>query len=195
MPEEGAANPGLLGWRNWTMPTPFFKGIHTVPREGGGKYDNDPNAPNRPEKWDFFRSDDPLLYPERSIAWDLQTRFVSPVFKNFFTDMSAISNNAQGKACEDFELNAMECIEYYGVKQGIDACKDWYDDYLECVNQGKQHLRWKRMHHVRNSQHYLEYLQGKRSKEDLYEPAPKMHAFIEPWIDEKYQHGLNGSMV
>ena len=26
----------------------------------------------------------------------------------------------------------MECIEYYGAKQGITACKDWYDDFIEC---------------------------------------------------------------
>ncbi len=29
-------------------------------------------------------------------------------------------------------MNAMECIEYYGVKQGLEACKDFYDDFLEC---------------------------------------------------------------
>jgi hypothetical protein len=29
----------------------------------------------------------------------------------------------------------MECIEYYGMKQGLEACKDWYDDFLECVYQ------------------------------------------------------------
>ena len=34
--------------------------------------------------------------------------------------------------CADFEMKAMECIEYYGAKQGITACKDWYDDYMEC---------------------------------------------------------------
>ena len=34
--------------------------------------------------------------------------------------------------CADFELKALECIEYYGAKQGITACKDWYDDYIEC---------------------------------------------------------------
>jgi hypothetical protein len=32
-------------------------------------------------------------------------------------------------------MNAMECIEYYGMKQGLEACKDWYDDFLECVYQ------------------------------------------------------------
>ena len=31
----------------------------------------------------------------------------------------------------------MECIEYYGAKQGITACKDWYDDFIECQTGGR----------------------------------------------------------
>ena len=38
----------------------------------------------------------------------------------------------QGGICGDFEMKALECIEYYGAKQGITACKDWYDDFIEC---------------------------------------------------------------
>ena len=26
----------------------------------------------------------------------------------------------------------MECMEYYGVKQGLSACRDYYDDMMEC---------------------------------------------------------------
>ena len=40
---------------------------------------------------------------------------------------------SQGGVCADFELKALECVEYYGAKQGITACKDWYDDYIECT--------------------------------------------------------------
>ena len=38
----------------------------------------------------------------------------------------------QGFLCEKFELSAMECMEYYGVKQGLTACRDYYDDMMEC---------------------------------------------------------------
>ena len=41
--------------------------------------------------------------------------------------------------CADFEIKAIECIEYYGAKQGITACKDWYDDYIECQSGEGQH--------------------------------------------------------
>ena len=43
--------------------------------------------------------------------------------------------------CADFEMKAMECIEYYGAKQGITACKDWYDDYIECQSGESQHKK------------------------------------------------------
>ena len=38
-------------------------------------------------------------------------------------------------------MKAIECIEYYGAKQGITACKDWYDDYIECQSGERQHLK------------------------------------------------------
>ena len=41
--------------------------------------------------------------------------------------------------CADFEIRAIECIEYYGAKQGITACKDWYDDYMECQSGERRH--------------------------------------------------------
>ena len=31
-----------------------------------------------------------------------------------------------------------ECIEYYGAKRGLEICKDYYDDYLECSFKAKQ---------------------------------------------------------
>ena len=84
----------------------------------------------------------------------------------------------QGQMCADFELKALECIEYYGAKQGITACKDWYDDYIECStgnvsplslphwqldnldNSGaKQSLRMRAMFKKRHIDNHLEYLQ------------------------------------
>lgn len=41
--------------------------------------------------------------------------------------------------CADFEIKAIECIEYYGSKQGITACKDWYDDFIECQSGERHH--------------------------------------------------------
>jgi hypothetical protein len=33
----------------------------------------------------------PVVYPQRSIAWDLQMRYVTPAIKTFITDMSVVS--------------------------------------------------------------------------------------------------------
>merc|ERR1712141_865115 len=50
---------------------------------------------------------------------------------------------------------------YYGAKQGITACKDWYDDYIECSTGAKQSLRMRAMFKKRHIDNHLEYLQGK----------------------------------
>ena len=39
------------------------------------------------------------------------------------------------------------------------ACKDWYDDYIECVHMSKQKLRVKAMLKKRLVDHHLEYIQ------------------------------------
>lgn len=88
----------------------------------------------------------------------------------------------------DFEMRAMECIEYYGSKQALTACKDWYDDFIECRQRHKQTLRIKAMFRKRHFENHLEYLQGKRSWDETYEAPPKSHAFKEPWFNEKYSH-------
>ena len=33
---------------------------------------------------------------------------------------------------------SQECIEYYGARRGLDICKDYYDDFLECGLKQKQ---------------------------------------------------------
>merc|ERR1712122_82911 len=79
-----------------------------------------------------------------------------------------------------------ECIEYYGAKQGLTACKDWYDDYIECTHKTKQNLRVKAMYKKRHVDNHLEYLQGKRTYAETYEAPPKAHAYTEPWFDAKF---------
>ena len=53
----------------------------------------------------------------------------------------------------------MECIEYYGSKQGMTACKDWYDDFMECQMGAKQRLRMRAMFKKRHIDMHMEYLQ------------------------------------
>ena len=51
--------------------------------------------------------------------------------KNWFTDLGAHVASNQGGICQDFEMRAMECIEYFGAKQGITACKVGLEEELE----------------------------------------------------------------
>jgi len=93
-----------------------------------------------------------------------------------------------GRRCEAFELQAMECLEYYGLKQGMEACKDWYDDLMECRYMTKQQLRVKHMYSKRNIDHRLEYIQGKRDK--IFEAPPKFHAYLEPHMKPEHIYGV-----
>merc|ERR1711874_802301 len=78
-------------------------------------------------------------------------RSFQPYKKCWFTDVTAPLNTHQGNMCQDFELRAMECIEYYGAHQGMTACKDWYEDFLECTQKNLQNLRCQAMFNKRHS--------------------------------------------
>ena len=41
-------------------------------------------------------------------------------------------------SCQDLEVSAWECMEYYGEKRGAVICRDYYDDFIECTHQNIQ---------------------------------------------------------
>jgi len=199
--------PDPIGWRKWKVGD-WFGNIDKdrTPIPHGGRYEHrDDGAALGGAGTKFVGTQqtsgkmeevidstgncyNPVKYPELSIAHHLSRRYTTPYLKTFFTDMGANVINMQSGPCMDFELNALECIEYYGAKQGLTACKDWYDDYIECVHKAKQNLRVKAMYKKRHIDNHLEYLQGKRTYGETYEAPPKAHAYVEPWHDAKYAH-------
>jgi len=195
-----ADDGGLFGWRHWTIPDSWtMVELDRKPRSptsGAYGVEGDPTggewgkntqslgeAITRPvgDHWN------PVRHPQLTIA-DALLRVHSPAIKTFATDMFAHVVSAQSGICGDFELKALECIEYYGSKQAITACKDWYDDFLECQTSTKQRLRLRAMFKKRHIDNHLEYLQGKRTWDETYEKPPQYNAFVEPWFDEKYSH-------
>ena len=46
---------------------------------------------------------------------------------------SHLEVSPQGR-CFDKQLEAMECLEYYGLNQGATLCRDYYDDFTECTD-------------------------------------------------------------
>jgi len=184
---------GLFGWKNWKIPDEWTVVARdrtpVSPTSGRFGLDYDLDDKDNPNRNVLVLRDqyNPVRHPERSIAYDLM-RHWQPFYKNFLTDMGAYVMSAQAGICADFELKAMECIEYYGAKQGITACKDWYDDYIECQTGAKQWLRIRAMFKKRHIDNHLEYLQGKRTWEETYEKPPKHNAYLEPWFDQKASH-------
>eukprot|EP00091_Calanus_sinicus_P014184 TRINITY_DN3159_c0_g1_i1.p2 TRINITY_DN3159_c0_g1~~TRINITY_DN3159_c0_g1_i1.p2 ORF type:complete len:190 (-),score=43.36 TRINITY_DN3159_c0_g1_i1:91-660(-) len=176
---------GIFGWKNWTLPDEWT----TIHRDRTPIKPRDKDEIGMHGDFPVWGDDNnPVRNTNLTIA-DHLLRYWTPYLKNFFTDMTANFISTQGQRCGDFELRAMECIEYYGAKQGLTACKDWYDDFMECQLGAKQRLRMRAMFKKRHIDHHLEYLQGKRTWDETYEKPPKYHAYVEPWYNEKYGHG------
>merc|ERR1719229_1687711 len=77
------------------------------------------------------------------------------------TDMfSSWFSNADSR-CGRFELACMECMEYYGFKNGKVICKDYYEDFVECKY---KQLEARRNHAMalKRKQRYFEAKAGKR---------------------------------
>ena len=65
------------------------------------------------------------------------SRYNTPWLWSPFTDMFSSWFTNCNNRCGRFELEALECMEYYGLKKGKIICKDIYEDFMEC--------RWKRL--------------------------------------------------
>jgi len=190
---------GLFGWREWDIKLPVHPQFiaETKPsKRCDGSYTGD----------EFYSYDkpvdnyvnslyNPVAYPNLSPAWTLHSQFISPWIKTVFTDMSGSANNTAGLHCEKFELNALECMEYYGINQGLTACKDAYDDLMECKFMTKRILRVRHMYKKRNIDNWVEYMQGKRTYEETFEQPPKLHAYLSPYQDPNTQCRSHGGMT
>ncbi|XP_023345891.1 uncharacterized protein LOC111714905 [Eurytemora carolleeae] len=123
---------GLFGWKNWTIPEHPSNRSNITPRPGiDGSTDGNSFMAEKPMELPGEMYN-PVKYPNMSPAWSLHTMFISPFLKTIFTDIFGSFSHGGGFLCEKFELSAMECMEYYGVKQGLTACRDYYDDMMEC---------------------------------------------------------------
>jgi len=187
------ADGGVLNWRNWTFPVSPLIEASTKPGKVDGSYTGD-TSDHPPTIEMPYEQRNPLKYPNLSNKWQMHQHFITPYLKNYFTDVGALINNGAGHKCEKFEVQAMECMEYYGVGQGVDACKDWYDDLMECRTMTKQRLRVRHMYIQRHFKNHLEYLQGKRTWEETYEEPPKFNSYLNPWEDPRQQTRFKGPL-
>ena len=57
-----------------------------------------------------------------------------PLFRSPFTNLGGhLFTQQSSKRCNDFEMRAVECLEAYGRQRSQVACRDYFDDYKECV--------------------------------------------------------------
>jgi len=187
------ADSGFMGWKDWKIPDgPITKMERTPHPTRDGSFDHQQtDLANAPDPkvllgTDFFN---PVRYPNMSPGWTMWRQYGHmPMWTSGLTKMCGSIKTGAGRRCEGFEVQAMECLEYYGLTQGMDACKDWYDDLMECRYMSKQRLRVKHMWSKRNYDNRLEYIQGKR--DHIFEPPPKFHAFLEPHFKPEHIWGV-----
>ncbi|XP_076317341.1 NADH dehydrogenase (ubiquinone) 15 kDa subunit isoform X2 [Tachypleus tridentatus] len=98
--------------------------------------------------------------------------FIRTPFTDFFGCLGASQGNLR---CRDFELNMMNCLEAYGLRNGSEMCKNEIDDYKECRSQKKQIKRVEAMQKERQRQ----YKSGERSKSNLYAEPPKLDSYYD----------------
>merc|ERR1711976_614813 len=137
---------------------------------------------------DHLKARDDHRYPNPK-RWqrELHFRYIRPYFNNILTDITSTAMTSQyDRTCGPMEIKAMECIDYYGTQKGLELCKDYYDDFMECTFNIKQSLRVQAMLGVR-ARRWHEWIRGHRDYSTVYEKLPKPHAFEKPAIFENEQ--------
>ncbi|CAH1109725.1 unnamed protein product [Psylliodes chrysocephalus] len=99
---------------------------------------------------------------------------LSPWLKSPFTDLTGaiVSHQWYGR-CADLELQALDCLEAYGLDRGIKKCDLLLQDFTECSLRIKQ---MNRMFAMRNERH-RQYFAGERSKEEKWAAGPKPDSY------------------
>jgi len=90
-----------------------------------------------------------------------------PQWKTPLTDLFGnIWTMQENAKCAGFEMNAMKCVEAYGVLQR-DKCLDYFDDLKECMYNEKQIGRLQVLRLERHRQYY------KGEREEHFIPTGK----------------------
>lgn len=122
---------------------------------------------------------DPIKYPNLTRERSYRDLYFEPFQKNFITNVGSLILTTTGGFCATLHLQAMECLEYYGMKKGHIICKDYFDDFEECKQKHVQNLRIRAMQ-TQLGNRYKEYLKGERKYEDVYYELPKAHSYNLP---------------
>lgn len=96
---------------------------------------------------------------------------LSPWLKTPLTDLAGVVSNQWGDKCGKLELQAVECVEAYGIDKGLKACDVLLRDFRECVTGELQDRRLYAMYRERERQ----YKAGER--QERYFPPPNTETF------------------
>ncbi len=134
------------------------------------------------------------LYPNKDISTMFVRDYMVPYISLPTTDLFANFNTYANTDCGGFEKNALECMEYYGLKQGKTICADYYLDLVECRSRDIQVRRVHVASIIHSSTEFilspqkarimaLRYAREKKKHagaERPYEPPPKAGYYFEP---------------
>lgn len=98
---------------------------------------------------------------------DLHFVFIDRIFRSNAESLDfAAKDPAKQQECGDFEQDSLECLEAYGSRRGKKLCKNFLDDYRECMFNFLQRERVFQMKRERIKQ----VLRGERKAFELFDP-------------------------
>ena len=65
----------------------------------------------------------------------------NPLHSIGFMHMQGPNGDGRRNPCADFELNAAECMEAYGLRNGSQLCAAFIEDLFECKTNLTSHMR------------------------------------------------------
>ncbi len=97
------------------------------PRDKPLKTGNDPA-----EVWDTAFTRDKAYFPDTDMERQFISEYITPMFTNPFEFSARTLSSIAHTPCSMKETAALECVEYYGIRQGRKVCADYYADFQEC---------------------------------------------------------------
>ena len=65
---------------------------------------------------------------------DISLSYVTPLFRSNADVVNMfIRNRRDALECGELEMNALECLEAYGLRRGHKLCSNFVNDFRECV--------------------------------------------------------------
>ncbi|OTF70881.1 NADH:ubiquinone oxidoreductase-like protein [Euroglyphus maynei] len=100
------------------------------------------------------------------MPYDLHLHFIDRVIRSNADSLDITSKHlVKQQECGDMEQDTLECLEAYGVRRGHKLCKDFLDDYTECMLQFMQ----KERNYLMKRERLKQVMRGERKPMEVFD--------------------------